>query len=146
MNRTASNRRLAFALVAILLPGLPAAFAAGGAESPVLETPLPNAPGLQLKAITVTYAPGAKSRPHVHDASVFVYVLSGTVRSRIAGQPVHLYRAGESWFEPPGTHHLVSENASESEPARLLVVFVARPEAALTHSPGQSTPLHPGEL
>lgn len=109
--------------------------AAGGKETTVLATPLPNAPGLELDSIVVTYAPGAKSPPHVHDASAFVYVLSGKVRSKIAGQAVRVYRKGDAWFEPPGTHHEISENASVTEPALLLVVFIARPGARLSHPP-----------
>lgn len=36
-----------------------------------------------------------------------------------------MFRAGESWTEPPGAYHPVSENASATEPASLLAIFVA---------------------
>ena len=39
-------------------------------------------------------------------------------------EPARVYQAGESFFENPGAHHGVSENASETEPASLLAVFV----------------------
>jgi hypothetical protein len=35
-----------------------------------------------------------------------------------------IYRAGESWSEPPGAIHSISRNASKIEPAKLLAVFV----------------------
>jgi len=35
-----------------------------------------------------------------------------------------IYRAGESWFEPPGASHPVSRNASKTKPAKLLAVFI----------------------
>ena len=35
-----------------------------------------------------------------------------------------VYKAGESFSEMPGDRHAVSANASETEPARLLAVFV----------------------
>ena len=70
--------------------------------------------------------------PHRHgSAFVYAYVLQGTVRSRLAGEPVRTYHQGQNWFEQPGAHHLLTENASRTEPARLLVVFVADTGAKL---------------
>jgi quercetin dioxygenase-like cupin family protein len=97
---------------------------------------IPNIPGKSLVSVLVTYAPGAKSPPHRHAASGFVYayVLSGAVRSQTGDAAPLVYRAGESWFEPPGARHAVSENASVAEPARLLAVFVVdTSERELTH-------------
>jgi len=94
---------------------------------------LPNAPGQTLTAVTVSYAPGGKSRAHHHAGSVFAYVLSGAIRSEnSATGPVKVYKAGESFFEPPGSSHLISENASATKPASLLAVFVAGDGAQLT--------------
>jgi quercetin dioxygenase-like cupin family protein len=94
---------------------------------------LPNVPGKSITAIVVSYAPGGKSGPHHHAGSVFAYVLSGAIRSEnSATGPVKVYKAGESFFEPPGSRHLVSENASTKEPASLLAVFVADDGAQLT--------------
>lgn len=39
--------------------------------------------------------------------------------------PTQIYRAGESWYEPPAANHLISRNASKTRPAKLLAVFVA---------------------
>ena len=50
--------------------------------------------------------------------------MSGAVRSQVDDEPVKVYQAGETWFEPPGAHHVISENASDSEPAKVLTVFV----------------------
>jgi len=46
--------------------------------------------------------------------------------------PARIYKAGEDFFEPPGSEHLVSENASATEPASLLAIFVADDGAQLT--------------
>ena len=79
------------------------------------------------------YAPGGRSRRHHHAGSIFAYVLSGAVRSEnYATGSVKIYKAGESFFEPPGSTHLVSENASATEPASLLAVFIADDGAQLT--------------
>jgi quercetin dioxygenase-like cupin family protein len=105
----------------------------GAQVKPVLAEKLPNAPGKTLTAVLVSYAPGAKSARHHHAGSVFVYVLSGAVRSEnSATGPAKVYKAGESFFEPPGSEHLVSENASNTEAASLLAVFVADDGAQLT--------------
>ena len=87
---------------------------------------IPNIPGKSVVAVVVTYPPGAKSPSHHHAASAFIYahVISGSVRSQVDDQPVKDYRAGEGWSENPGAHHRVSENASATEPAKLLAVFV----------------------
>ena len=87
---------------------------------------IPNAEGKSLIAVVVTYPPGGKSPAHHHAASSFIYayVLSGAVRSQVGNEPAKVYKVGEGFYELPGSHHSVSENASDSEPASLLAVFV----------------------
>jgi quercetin dioxygenase-like cupin family protein len=93
----------------------------------VANEPIPNVPGKRLVSHVVAYPPGGGSAPHRHSRSAFIYayVLSGEIRSQVDGGPARVYRAGEMWFESPGAHHQVSVNASASEPARLLAVFIA---------------------
>jgi quercetin dioxygenase-like cupin family protein len=99
---------------------------------------LPNVPGKALSAVVVNYAPGGKSGAHHHSGSVFAYILSGSIRSQVSGDAeAKVYKAGESFFEPPGSSHLVSENASATEPASLIAIFVADDGAALTE-PGEA--------
>ncbi|MGA4635768.1 cupin domain-containing protein [Pseudomonas solani] len=85
------------------------------------EHPLQNAPGMKGTLITVGYAPGQQSIAHRHGGSVIAYVLDGEVVSQLQGEPAHTYKAGESWYEPAGTVHLASRNASATKPATLLV-------------------------
>ena len=94
--------------------------------TPAFRQPIPNRPGKSLVAVVVDYAPGAASRPHVHAKSAFIYayVLSGAIESRVDDGPLQVLRSGESFYEPPGARHVVSRNASATEPARLLAVFV----------------------
>jgi quercetin dioxygenase-like cupin family protein len=106
---------------------------AGAQVKPVIAEKLPNVPGKSITAVVVSYAPGGKSPRHRHAGSVFAYVLTGSIRSEnSATGPAKVYKAGESFFEPPGSEHLVSENASATEPASLLAVFVADDGARLT--------------
>src|SRR5438132_9167102 len=92
----------------------------------VYQHELPNVPGKSIKGVLVEYGPGGYSPGHTHPKSAFIYatVLEGAIRSKVNEGPVTTYRAGESFSELPGDHHGVSENASTTEPARLLAVFV----------------------
>ena len=92
----------------------------------VFDQPLPNVPGKSMKGVLVEYGPGGSSPAHIHPTSAFIYatVLEGAIRSKVNDDPEKTYRAGERFFERPGDRHGVSANASESEPARLLAVFV----------------------
>ena len=92
----------------------------------VFEHAIPNIPGKSLIALVVKYPPGGKSPSHYHAGSAFIYahVLSGAIRSQVNDGPAKVYGVGEGWYEDPGAHHRVSENASDREPASLLAVFV----------------------
>jgi quercetin dioxygenase-like cupin family protein len=106
---------------------------AGAQVKPVIAEKLPNVPGNTISAVLVSYPPGGKSAKHHHAGSVLVYVLSGEIRSESSATgPAKVYKAGESFFEPPGSEHLISENASTVEAASLLAVFVADDGAQLT--------------
>ena len=111
-----------------------AAFSAGAAMAGddtakvtlVYEHALPNVPGKSIKGVLVDYAPGGASPAHTHPDSAFIYatVLEGAIRSAVNDGPVKIYRAGESFSELPGDRHSVSENASKTDRAKLLAVFV----------------------
>jgi quercetin dioxygenase-like cupin family protein len=82
---------------------------------------IPNVPGKTLTALVVTYPPGGKTPPRRHgQAFVVGYVLEGAIRSKIDNGKDQVFHAGESWTENPGIHHTVSENASDTKPAKLL--------------------------
>ncbi|MGX5846876.1 cupin domain-containing protein [Mesorhizobium sp. PL10] len=92
----------------------------------VYEHELPNVPGKSIKGILVEYGSGGYSEAHTHPSSAFIYatVLEGSIRSQVNDGPATIYKAGESFSELPGDRHSVSENGSETEPAKLLAVFV----------------------
>jgi quercetin dioxygenase-like cupin family protein len=76
--------------------------------------------------VVVDYPPGGASLPHTHakSAFIFAYVLAGEIESQVNDGPKRVYRAGESFYETPGSSHPISRNASKTEPAKLLAVFV----------------------
>ena len=92
----------------------------------IYEHSLPNVPGKSIKGVLVEYGPGGASSAHTHPKSAFIYatVLEGAIRSAVNNGPIVTYRTGQSFSEMPGDRHRVSENASKTEPAKLLAVFV----------------------
>jgi quercetin dioxygenase-like cupin family protein len=114
------------AAAAITLGAAPALAQSGDQVRPVFEHALPNLDGKRMVAVVVSYPPGGKSPAHHHAASAFIYayVLTGAVRSQVGNEPAKVYHAGEGFYEMPGSHHRISENASAQEPASLLAVFV----------------------
>ena len=103
-----------------------AAHGAGETVTPHFEQAISNIPGKSLVAVIVDYAPGGASPSHTHAKSAFIfgYVLSGEIESQVIDEPKRVYRAGESFYETPGSRHPVSRNASKTAPAKLLAVFV----------------------
>jgi quercetin dioxygenase-like cupin family protein len=93
---------------------------------------LPNVPGKRVTVVRVFYGPGGFTPAHRHAGSVTAYITKGEIRSQLAGGPVETFGVGQSFFEPPGATHLISANASNTEPAELIAVFVADEGAQLT--------------
>ncbi|HLI13687.1 MAG TPA: cupin domain-containing protein [Alphaproteobacteria bacterium] len=98
----------------------------------IASEPLTHVPGKRVTMVLVKFPPGAYSPEHHHGGSVSVYVLSGAIRSQLEGGPAAVYKAGDTFFEPLGITHLFAENASTTEPAEILAVFVADEGATLT--------------
>jgi quercetin dioxygenase-like cupin family protein len=129
--RAFSTIALFCTVLGLTLAGAPA----GYAHEPetvrlVFQRAIPNIPGKNLVAVIVNYPPGGKSSPHRHAKSAFIYaqVLTGAIRSVVGSEPEKMYQVGESFYEEPGAHHRVSENASEAQPASLLAVFIVDAE------------------
>ncbi len=93
---------------------------------------LPDVPGKRVTVVRVAYGPGGSTPPHRHGGSVTAYITKGQVRSQLKGGPIETFEVGQSFFEPPGAMHIVSANASNTEPAELVAVFVADEGAELT--------------
>lgn len=137
--RTVTRQALQWTALAgaILLLGQTAM--AEDAVSVLLKERLTDLAGKEGTVITVDYAPGAASDQHFHPGSVFAYVLEGAVVSQLGGQAPMTYTKGQSWYESPKIPHVVSKNASKTEPAKLLVFLLSQESEALVvplKSPG----------
>ncbi|AEI81519.1 hypothetical protein CNE_BB1p00920 (plasmid) [Cupriavidus necator N-1] len=98
----------------------------GDVVKPNFSRAIQNIPGKSLVTVEVIYPPGGASLPHTHAKSAFIYayVVSGSIASKVNDERERVYKAGEAFFEEPGSRHPVSRNASKTEPAKLLAVFV----------------------
>jgi quercetin dioxygenase-like cupin family protein len=94
-------------------------------QHPVACEKLPNVPGKSITTVLVEFPPNALTPSHRHPGSVTAYVLKGTLRSQLDGGPIGTFGVGGTWFEPPGTVHNMVENASATESAELMAIFVA---------------------
>jgi quercetin dioxygenase-like cupin family protein len=86
----------------------------------------------EVTVSTVDYAPGRVGKVHHHAGFVLAYVLEGNIVTKVSGQEERTYKPGEMFYEPPGSTHEVSRNASETQPAKLLALIFAKKGAQLT--------------
>ena len=123
------------AISAVIEPLCASSSPAGSTQDvvePISSHALPNVPGKRVTIVRVSYGPGGFTRAHKHVGSVTAYITKGEIHSQLGGGPVEAFKVGQSFFEPPGLTHLVSANASNTEPAELMAVFVADEGAQLT--------------
>ena len=95
-----------------------------GKVTRLMTKDLPDVPGKEGIVETVDFAPGEVSQPHRHNTDLFVYVLEGSVITQVQGGSPQTVDAGELFYESPTDVHIVSRNASETQPAKLLVFYV----------------------
>jgi len=94
---------------------------------------LADVPGREVMMITLDIPPGGGSPPHRHPgAHNFGYVLEGAYRIKLDSGPETVLTKGQTFYEAPGQLHAVSRNASETEPAKVLVVVVNEAGKPLT--------------
>lgn len=116
----------------MLLAGCTLAQAQDAKVAQLMNEALAAKPDHEVTMLTVEYPPGGSSKPHRHDAQVFVYVLDGTVKMQVKGGPLRTLKSGDTFYEGPNDEHIVSANASESEPAKFLVFMVKNANAPVS--------------
>jgi quercetin dioxygenase-like cupin family protein len=131
LNRNGVAAFLGSLLAAALVSGSTVSLAAGAENAPpsasvaqLMMRDLIAGTDKEVVMLTVTYPPGGASPPHRHDAQVFVYVLEGELTMQVRGSPAVTLRAGQTFYESPDDIHQVSANASNTAPAKFLVVSI----------------------
>ncbi len=95
-----------------------------GTVTRLMTKDLPDVSGKEGMIEIVDFAPGEASQVHRHNADLFVYVLEGSVVTQLKGGSPQTVNAGGVFYESPTDVHIVSRNASETQPAKLLVFYV----------------------
>ena len=137
VNRRAFNRAVVISLLAAVASTSRDDVASAQQRAPVsaptrrdvIKQELPGEPARDLILVEVKYPPGTGFPPHLHANGVMAFVVSGTVASKVGDGPEQTFRAGDAWWEPPGAIHRVSRNASPTEPAILLAIYIAPKDA-----------------
>jgi quercetin dioxygenase-like cupin family protein len=113
--------------VAATLPAAAHSAPAGSASTrrDVIKHRLPGEPERDITLVEVTYPPGTGSPQHLHANGVMAFVVSGTITSKVGEGPEQTFNAGDAWWEPEGAIHRVSRNASSTQSATLLAIYVA---------------------
>lgn len=98
----------------------------GPSVTPLMTKSLQDIPGREVVMITVQYAPGEVEAAHRHDAHAFVYVLEGSIVMQVKGGKQVTLHPGETFYEGPDDIHVVGRNASNTKPAKFLVLLLKR--------------------
>jgi quercetin dioxygenase-like cupin family protein len=109
-------------LVALLMLAAVPAEAADVKQLFVID--LPDYPGKEGLMLEVSYPPGARDMVHRHNADAFVYVIEGEIIMQVKGKPAVTLKAGQTFYEGPTDVHVVGRNASDTQPARFVVVLL----------------------
>ena len=112
------NSLIVLCLLAGWLPAQPAKV------TPLMTKDLTGIPGKEGVMLTVEYTPGGSGAVHRHNAHVFVYVLEGSIVMQVKGGKQVTLTPGQTFYETPEDIHVVGRNASQTSPAKFLVMFV----------------------
>jgi len=92
--------------------------------TPVMTKPLDDYPGKEALMILVEYPPGAADPVHRHHAHGFIYVLEGSIVMQVRGGKEVTLTPGQAFYEGPNDVHTVGHNASQTKPAKFLVLLL----------------------
>jgi quercetin dioxygenase-like cupin family protein len=120
--------RISSLLVASVVAGLLCAAdvraAPEAAVTQLMRKDLAGVPGKEVEMIVVEYPPGSSDPVHRHDAQAFVYVLEGSIVMQVKGGPQVTLTPGQTFYEGPDDVHVVGRNASDTKPAKFVVLLL----------------------
>ena len=124
------------AIVLFLVLNCLAAIAAddGVSITEIFKRDHPESSGKEISVLRIELQPGASASPHVHRGMLTGYVETGKLEFQLKGEALKALKAGDTFFEPPGSHHLVARNPDSSEKT-VVIVFVVNPKGAPVSTP-----------
>lgn len=116
-------------------------------EVPVIITEIlkrdhPEAAGKEVLVKRIELKPGASAPPHMHPGMVTGYIETGTLEFQLKGEPLKSLKAGDTFFEPPGSHHMVARNP-DANAKTVIIAFVVNPKGAPLSMPLDEHGGHP---
>lgn len=138
-----SNRRQMLVNLAALASGLgfsaaaaqaaeAGAKASGGPQvAKLFSAPIEEHAGESLTLVSLTFSPGAESKPHRHPGPVLVYVLEGSLELKAGDGPLKTVGVGETFYEATGVVHSVARNPHPTQPARAIAFMLGKTDAPL---------------
>lgn len=115
---------LAAAAVVCAFMGEASAAPPSAIVTPLMTKALDDYPGKQATMITVEYPPGAADPVHRHNAHGFIYVLEGSIVMQVKGGKEVTLTPGQTFYEGPNDIHTVGRNASQTQPAKFIVLLL----------------------
>lgn len=92
--------------------------------TPLFSKDLKDSPSKEGVMLVVEYPPGNADPMHRHNAHGFIYILEGSVVMQVKGGKQVTLGPGQTFYEGPDDVHVVGRNASNTQPAKLLVFFL----------------------
>jgi len=80
----------------------------------LLREPYPGDPTREIVLLKATFAPGDSTPAHQHPGLLVGYVLTGELEFQLEGQPLQRFTAGDRFYEPPESKHVISRNPGET--------------------------------
>jgi quercetin dioxygenase-like cupin family protein len=118
------NPAITMLMAASALIGVARAEAPEAIVTPLMTKPLDDYPGKEAMMITVEYPPGSVDPVHRHHAHAFVYVLEGAIVMQLKGGKEVTLTRGQTFYEGPNDLHTVGRNASQTKPAKFIVLLL----------------------
>jgi quercetin dioxygenase-like cupin family protein len=139
MNLPMKLSLIGFTAAVALAYAMPCMNATAADDSPVTITELfrrdhPEQADKEIIVKRIELKPGAVSPPHVHPGMITGYVEAGTLEFQLKGEPLKTLKAGDTFFEPPGSHHMVARNPDTSVKT-VIIAFVVNPKGAPLSTP-----------
>lgn len=94
----------------------PAPLPAAPGPVELLREPYPGDATREIVLLRATFAPGDSTPPHQHPGLLVGYVLTGDYEFQLEGQPLQRWSAGDRFYEPPQSAHLVSRWKAAGDP------------------------------
>ena len=94
----------------------------------------PDLPDKDILVKRIELQPGASAPPHVHPGAVTGYVQEGSLEFQLKDGPLLKLKAGDTFFEPAGSHHMVAKNTDATTKV-VIIAFVVNPKGAPLSTP-----------